>query len=246
LTVIRSPRAALAFLTPLGGAADPTPGAVAWFPVVGAGLGGLLGYLWWLTEHIWPVGVAAALVLTADLALTGLLHFDGVVDSADGLLPHLTRARRLEVMAEPTVGAFGIGVAGLLLLARFAALASTHPSVILLVGIWCGSRTVMAVAATVLPYARQAAGGLASAFRGVNDRRPGVIAAGLGVAVTLTGLLVWRPLGGAVVFVAALIAAAGVLWLAVRRLGGFTGDVLGAAGVVFETVALVAASARWS
>jgi len=99
VSALRSPRAALAFLTPIGGAADPTPGAVAWFPVVGAGLGGLLGYLWWLTEHIWPVGVAAALVLTADLALTGLLHFDGLVDSADGLLPHLTRVRRLDVMA---------------------------------------------------------------------------------------------------------------------------------------------------
>jgi adenosylcobinamide-GDP ribazoletransferase len=246
LSALRSPRAALAFLTPIGGAAEPTPGAVAWFPVVGAGLGGLLGYLWWLTEHIWPVGVAAALVLAADLALTGLLHLDGLVDAADGLLPHLTRVRRLEVMAEPTVGAFGIGVAGLLLLARFAALASTHPSVVLLVGVWCGSRTVMAVAATVLPYARQEAGGLASAFRGLNDRRPGLVAGVLGTAGTLACLLVWRPLGGAVVFVAALVGAGGVLWLAVRRLGGFTGDVLGAAGVVFETVALVVASARWS
>jgi adenosylcobinamide-GDP ribazoletransferase len=244
--VIRSPRAALAFLTPIGGAAEPTPGAVAWFPVVGALLGGLLGYVWWLTEHLWPVGVAAALVVVADLALTGLLHFDGLVDSADGLLPHLTRSRRLEVMAEPTVGAFGIGVAGLMLLARFAALAATHPSVVLLVGIWCGSRTVMAVAATVLPYARQEAGGLASAFRVMDDRRPGVIGGVLGLAGTLACLLVWRPVGGTVVLVGGVVGAAGVLWLAVRRLGGFTGDVLGASGVVFETVALVVASARWS
>lgn len=244
--MIRSPRAALAFLTPIGGAAEPTPGAVAWFPVVGAGLGGLLGYVWWLTEHLWPVAVAAALVVVADLALTGLLHFDGLVDSADGLLPHLTRSRRLEVMAEPTVGAFGIGVAGLMLLARFAALASTHPSVVLLVGIWCGSRTVMAVAATVLPYARQEAGGLASAFRVMDDRRPGVIGGVLGLAGTLACLLVWRPVGGTVVLIGGVLGAAGVLWLAVRRLGGFTGDVLGASGVVFETVALVVASARWS
>ena len=244
--MIRSPRAALAFLTPIGGAAEPTPGAVAWFPVVGALLGGLLGYVWWLTEHLWPVAVAAALVVVADLALTGLLHFDGLVDSADGLLPHLTRSRRLEVMAEPTVGAFGIGVAGLMLLARFAALASTHPSVVLLVGIWCGSRTVMAVAATVLPYARQEAGGLASAFRVMDDRRPGGIGGVLGLAGTLACLLVWRPVGGTVVLVGGVVGAAGVLWLAVRRLGGFTGDVLGASGVVFETVALVVASARWS
>ena len=244
--MMRSPRAALSFLTPIGGAAEPTPGAIAWFPVIGAGLGGVLGYGWWLTTHIWPVAVAAALVVVADLALTGLLHFDGLVDAADGLVPHLSRSRRLEVMAEPTVGAFGIGVAGLVLLARFAALASMHPSVILLVGIWCGSRTVMAVAATVLPYARSEAGGLASAFRALDDRRPGIVAGVLGLAITLACLLAWRRLGGGVVLAAAVIGAAGVLWLAVRRLGGFTGDVLGAAGVIFETVALVVASARWS
>ena len=68
----------------------------------------------------------------------------------------------------------------------------------------------------------------------------------LGLAVTLACLLAWRRLGGGVALAAALVGAAGVLWLALRRLGGFTGDVLGAAGVVFETVALVVASARWS
>jgi len=242
--VIRSPRAALAFLTPIGGAAEPTPGALAWFPAVGAGLGATLGYVWWLAEHWWLVGVAAALVLVADLALTGLLHFDGLVDSADGLLPHLTRARRLEVMADPTVGAFGIGVAGLVLLARFAALASIHPSVLLMVGVWCGSRTLMAVAATALPYARSEAG-LASAFRAVDDHRPGVVAGGVGLAATLVCLLLWHPVNGAVCVVGAALGAAGVLWLALRRLGGFTGDVLGAAGVIFETVALVLAAAKW-
>jgi adenosylcobinamide-GDP ribazoletransferase len=244
--MIRSGRAALSFLTPLGGAVEPTPEALAWFPVVGAGLGGVLGAVWWLTGHLWPAAVAAMIVVLADLGLTGLLHFDGLVDSADGLLPHLTRTRRLEVMAEPTVGAFGIGVAGLVLLARFAALASTHPSVVLLVGIWCGSRTVMALAATVLPYARAGAGGLAAAFRSAGDRRPGIVAGALGLAITLGCLLVWRRVGGSVVLVSAILGAAAVLWLAIRRLGGFTGDVLGAAGVVFETVALVVASARWS
>jgi len=244
--VTRSPRAALAFLTPLGGAVEPTPGALAWFPVVGALLGALLGYVWWLGTHLWPVAVAAVLVVVADLALTGLLHFAGLVDAADGLLPHLSRSRRLEVMAEPTVGAFGIGVAGLVLIARFAALASMRPSVILLVGIWCGSRTIMAVAATVLPYARSEAGGLASAFRAIDDRRPGIVAGALGLAVTLACLLAWRRLGGGVALAAGVVGAAGVLWLALRRLDGFTGDVLGAAGVIFETVALVVASARWS
>jgi adenosylcobinamide-GDP ribazoletransferase len=149
-------------------------------------------------------------------------------------------------MAEPTVGAFGIGVAGLVLLARFAALASMHASIILLVGIWCGSRTVMALAATVLPYARSEGGGLASAFRALDDRRPGIVAGVVGLAITLACLLAWRRLGGGVALAAAVVGAAGVLVLSMRRLGGFTGDVLGAAGLIFETVALVVAAARWS
>jgi len=57
----------------------------------------------------WPL--AAALVLVADLALTGMLHVDGLADAADGLLPHhRDTARRLEVMAAPNVGAFGVAV----------------------------------------------------------------------------------------------------------------------------------------
>jgi len=58
-------------------------------------------------------------------------------------------------------------------------------------------------------------------------------------------VLVWRPLGGGVAVIAGIVAGALVLWCAIRRLGGYTGDVLGACGVVFETVALVVAAARW-
>src|SRR5688572_14319385 len=105
-------RRALAFLTPVGRATPPSPDALTWFPVVGAGIGAVLGGLWWATDQLWPPLVAAALVLAADLALTGLLHIDGLVDTADGLLPHLERERRLEVMAAPDAGAFGIAAAG--------------------------------------------------------------------------------------------------------------------------------------
>ena len=113
----------MAFLTPLGGAAAPEPdraraGSRRSAPAMGA----LLGLLWWSAGRIWPAPVAAAIVVGADLALTGLLHIDGLVDSADGLLPHLERDRRLAVMREPSVGAFGIATAAVVLLARFAAL----------------------------------------------------------------------------------------------------------------------------
>ena len=239
------PRSALSFLTPIGGAVAPTSSALGWFPVVGAGIGALLGLLWWATAHGWPLAVAAALVVVADLALTGILHLDGLIDSADGLIPHMTRERRLEVMREPTVGAFGISVAVVVLILRWASLYSIHPSVLLLTGTWCASRAVMALVAANVPYARGTSGGLASAFLST-ERRGATIAAGVvGTAGSLTCLLFWRPVGGAVALAAGLVVAGLAIWFAKRRLGGFTGDVLGATGVLFETTVLLVGSARW-
>jgi adenosylcobinamide-GDP ribazoletransferase len=242
---MNGPRAAVAFLTPLGGAVAPSPTAFAWFPAVGAAMGALLGLLWWSTEHLWPAPVAAAIVVAADLGLTGLLHIDGLVDAADGLLPHLERDRRLAVMSEPSIGAFGIATGAVVLLARFPALETVRPSVLLLTGIWCGSRAVMAVVPSLVPYARAATGGLATSFLPEGRVAPGLVAAVTGVGGLLCAVMFWRPLGGAVAATSGLVAAALVVWFALRRIGGFTGDVLGAAGVVFETVALVVAAARW-
>jgi adenosylcobinamide-GDP ribazoletransferase len=148
-------------------------------------------------------------------------------------------------MREPSVGAFGIATGGIVLLARYAALESIRPSVLLLTGIWCGSRAVMSVTPSLLRYARADTGGLATAFLSEGRVLPGVVAAVTGTAGLLCATLLWRPLGGAVAALSGLAAAALVLWFAVRRIGGFTGDVLGAAGVLFETVALVVAAARW-
>ncbi len=238
-------RSALAFLTPIGGAAEPTSSAFGWFPAFGAAIGAVLGLLWWAAARTFPAPVAAAIVVAADLGITGLLHIDGLVDSADGLLAPLDRDRRLAVMSEPSVGAFGIAIAAVVLLARFAALSTISPSILLLTGIWCGSRAVMAVAPSCLPYARRDTGGLASAFLSDGRRGPAIVAAGSGLAGLLVATMFWRPVGGAVAAAAGALAAAAVLWLAHRRVGGFTGDVLGAAGVTFETVALVVAAAKW-
>jgi adenosylcobinamide-GDP ribazoletransferase len=250
-------RGAVAFLTPIGKARVPQPSSLVWFPLVGGAIGALLGLLWWGLAKAWPPGVVAALVVTADLGLTGMLHVDGLVDSADGLIPpHLSQARRLAIMKESTSGAFGIASAVGVLLLRWVGLAAIRPSVVLLVGIWAGSRTIMAVVATSVPYARPE-GGLVSAFidpapgsgpgnhRSNRARRNRLAVGLLGIVVAVGFCTAWRPVGGAVTVVAEVVAAALVVWFARRRIGGFTGDVLGAAGIVAETVALVVASARW-
>lgn len=235
---MRRPAAqAVAFLTPLGGAAVPTPAALPWFPIVGAALGAALGGVWWLAAELWTRPVAAAVVVVADLALTGMLHLDGLIDSADGLVVPMESTHRLEVMADPTAGGFGVGAAIAVLLLRWAVLASLGVSVAVLACLWCASRCLMAVATTRMRYARP--GGLASPFL---SRRPRWLpVAGLLLGAGLAAL------GGPHLIAGVLalgLSFAAVLGLADRRIGGFTGDVLGAAGLVGETVGLLVVAAR--
>jgi adenosylcobinamide-GDP ribazoletransferase len=158
------------------------------------------------------------------------------------LLSHLDPVRRLEVMAAPEAGAFGVAVAVIVLVARVASIAALHPAPLLLAGLWCASRTAMAVAARTQPYARAPkGGGLATAFLGRGPAAP----LALGGAAALVVAAAWRPLAGPVSVMAGGAAAAAVVALARRRIGGFTGDVLGAAGILGETVGLLVAAARW-
>jgi adenosylcobinamide-GDP ribazoletransferase len=167
-----------------------------------------------------------------------MLHVDGVADTADGLLPHLTRERRLAVMRAPDVGAFGVAAVGAALLLQFAALASMHREPLVIVGLWCASRSLVASVPALVPYARR--DGIASTLLEGAPRWPALCAA---PAVAIAAIGPGRA-GAAGVAVGAL-AGAGVVAFAWRRLGGFTGDVLGAAIVVTQTVGLVVAAARW-
>lgn len=249
----RDLRAAVAFLTPFGKGdeARPSPSTMVYFPVVGAALGALIGRSWSFARHRFPALPGAALAVAADTLLTGALHLDGLADTADALFAHVPARDRLEIMAEPEVGTFAAVALGVVLISRTAALAALEPSPSLLAAIYCSSRSVMVIGSRALPYAREE--GLATAFLPAPARPdnagPGncgpdsALVAGLvgaGAAFVLASVVAGRR--GARAIVTGWAAAALVLGLARRRLGGFTGDVLGAAGVVSETVALVMAT----
>ncbi|HYB86584.1 MAG TPA: adenosylcobinamide-GDP ribazoletransferase [Streptosporangiaceae bacterium] len=238
-------RRAWSFLTPFGGAADPAPSALAWFPLAGAIIGLGVGGIWWAARRAWAPPAAAAIAVIADAALTGLLHLDGLADAADGLLPPMTRARRLEVMADPRIGAFGAAGLAVVLLARFGAFASMAASPLAVAGLWSGSRTAMAVTARTVPYARP--GGLASAFLPTPaPARSGSAVLGLAGLLLAAGLAIaGRGTHGLAAVGAEAVVAAAVTFLAWRRLGGFTGDVLGAAAVAGETAGLLTLALRW-
>jgi adenosylcobinamide-GDP ribazoletransferase len=247
-------RRALAFLTPIGKGVEPDGRTLNWFPLVGAIIGGVVGVLWWAAGKAWAPIVAGAVAVVVDVVATGGLHLDGLADTADGLVPPMEKSRRLEVMRDPAVGAFGAMALITVLLLRVAAFASTTARPLVVAGLWCGSRTAMALAVRSLPYA-QPEGGLASAFgatapgsqRRLPRRTPGTgavvsivaaVALALGLAILGGGIHGLAAVGGEALGVAA------VLWLGLRRIGGFTGDVLGAAGVVGETVGLLVLAVR--
>ena len=229
---------AAAFLTVVGGGQTPTRAALTWFGAVGAAIGAVVGLVWWASAQWWTLGVAAALALVADAAITGLLHLDGVADSADGLLPPVPRARRLEILRDSRSGAFAIVAIVLVLLVRYAAFAAAAPdlaSIASIASIWCTARVAMAVTAVTVPYARPT--GLASAFTG--GRVLPVLAVGVPIALA-TVVIGHDPwITGVLATAATAVGAAAVVTFARARLGGFTGDVLGAAGVVGETFGLL-------
>ena len=236
--VTRGIRSALGFLTTLGGAAELSPAAVPWFGPLGALVGLAVGGAWWLSGRVLPAALAAGVALIVDGALTGFLHLDGLADSGDGLLPSVERARRLEIMRQPDVGAFGVVVLILVMGMRWAALSALPPNVPLIAGLWTVSRTVMAAALGLQSPARP--GGLTAPFRS-RAKAGAAVAIGLPLALVLGGLAGWRGVGAVV---AAVLGGCCVLLFAQWRLGGHTGDVLGAAGVIAEAVGLVVASVR--
>lgn len=250
------PRSALAFLTVVGGAATPSARALPWFAPVGALVGLAVGVTYAVGLRMSTPWLAAAVAISADLVLTGLLHVDGLADSADGLLPPLDRDRRLDVMRDPATGAFGVATVVMVLLLRVGALAAMPAAPWAIAGLWAMARGCMALTALTVPYARAASassgpsrGGIASAFGA--SATPGSVPLGpraAGVIVGLAGGAALAVVGagwsGALAALGALTAAGCVMAFARHRIGGFTGDVLGAMGVVAETAGLLLLSIR--
>jgi adenosylcobinamide-GDP ribazoletransferase len=223
-------RDAIAFLTVLPvGAGRLSPRAALFFALVGAALGALLGAAALGLKELVPPLVAGALVVALELALSGALHVDGLADSADGLAGR-DRERALAIMRDHSVGAYGASALTLDLLAKAAALAAIDELLPIVVA-YALSRAAPLPLAAALPYARAEGTG-----RALDRLPPWIAAAGVAPAVAV-GLFAPPAIAAAALVVAA------VWWLARRRLGGVTGDVMGAAVELTATAALIAAAA---
>ncbi len=228
---------ALSFLTIFGRGTPMRPTAYRWFPVVGLAIGCALAAVWWGGGELWHPFLAAVLTVAADVVLTGALHYDGLADSADGLLPHLEPHRRLDIMRSPEVGAFAVVTIGLVFLARVGAIASTPIEWWMFPVVAATSRTIVAATPAIVPPARPDSIG-ATFAAGSTER----LLLWLG---PLTGIATMLGAGRGVLVVVGVVVGSGLVVVgARRRLGGWTGDVLGAAIVVGETLGFLAAAAQ--
>jgi adenosylcobinamide-GDP ribazoletransferase len=223
---------------PARGGPDAVGRAAAWFPVVGLALGAGLVLVDRATAWFFPSLLASLLVVTAWKLATGGLHLDGLADCLDGLVGH-DAAHRLAIMHDSRIGAFGAVGLILFLFLEVEALAEIGGAErwrALLVAPVVGRSTAPLLARLYRP-AR--ADGHGAAFHGA-VRWSGVVAAlGLTMAAAAGALGV---LGVATVAVA-VVAASALGGFLTRRLGGITGDVLGAAVEVAELAVLLTVAA---
>lgn len=201
----------------------------AWaYPLVGLGLGLMAMLCMWIAGAFGlPAAMGAALTLALVIFVTGALHEDGLADTFDGLWGGWDRERRLTIMKDSQIGTYGVIALGLTLLVRWHGLTLLLQSgqLWLVVPVLMASRAVMPVMMQ-LPHARQ--GGL-SASVGHPPLWAAFLSAAIGIAVLMT-------LSGASLPALVVLGIMNVkLWfLAKSKIGGQTGDILGASQQLCE------------
>jgi len=243
---LRGIRAAATFLTrvPVGGfpyAPADWRWASAHFPLIGAAIGAAMAGVWFAAQPLGPTP-AAVLALIASLVITGGFHEDGLADTADALGGGRDRAAILEILKDSRIGAFGgLALASTLLLrgALLVELGALAP--VAMVAAQCASRTPPIWLMALLPYATDEARTKSRHINRAGAAQAAVATAWAAVVLAALVLRGWLAPAAAVALagVAAVVAAL-CGWRFHRRVGGVTGDFLGATQQVAEAAILAA------
>jgi adenosylcobinamide-GDP ribazoletransferase len=212
--------------------------AARYFPLTGIVVATASAALYALALLLWPPVLAVLLATLGGIWLTGALHEDGFADMCDGFGGGATRERVLDIMRDSHIGAYGaLGIVGLLAL-KCVALSLLPPGAVITALFVAHPLSRLAAAALIwrLDYARPAgkAKALAQQMSGVEFAIAAVGAALPAAILLMTGHLAWPALLGSL-----LAASLATAWLSrkfVSRIGGYTGDCLGAVQQVTEIV----------
>jgi len=248
---------ALQFLTRLpaprwvGFEADWLNQSARWFAAVGLLVGAVGAGVFWLASAIFPPMVAAGLSIASTLVLTGGFHEDGLADTFDALGGAVDRQRALAIMKDSRIGSYGALALVVVIGLKMAALGAMQPALAVpaLLLAHAASRAAAVVMIRTLPYAGDVDHAKARPLtRRVSN---GGVAVVLGcVALLAAALLMQVPARAPFVVTSLALALLGTLscrrWLR-RRLGGYTGDTLGATQQITELLMLLGwlAASRW-
>lgn len=214
-----------------------------YFPLAGQVVGALAALVLVAASQVWPPWIAALLAVGSGLLVTGALHEDGLADSADGLFGGRTPEVRVAIMKDSRIGAFGVLALGMVLGLKVAGLAALPPTTaaVALVAAHGFGRAAAAVTMWATPYAPAGRPTRwtpsAAGVRGWEA----VVAVGL----SLWPLVLMEPSAAIAAVLGGAMASAAGARLAQRRLGGHTGDVLGAVEQLGEVGFLLGACAAW-
>ena len=227
--------------------------SVRHFPLVGLLVGAVAAVVMGAAHWLLPNAVAAGLSIAATVLLTGAFHEDGFADTCDGLGGAVERARALAIMKDSRIGSYGS--VGLILMLSLKAATLTgwlHASLshALLLAIWThmASRLAPLWIMQALPYAGDAEQSKAKPLATGIEKGGLLFAAGCVVLMSALVLCLASDLVMPLI-IAVLVAALVCLYLRVllkRRLGGFTGDTLGAAQQLAELALLITTLAVWN
>lgn len=204
------------------------------YPAAGFLIGCLLSVLFFAAGLVLPDLLSVTVLLGGSIVLTGAIHLDGLADCADAFYGRRDRQSTLRILKDPRIGTMGGAAIGLSLLCRFAAVSSLAVPVVLLAlpVLTTFSRTAVLAGLRALPYVRETGGIITSTLP-----RP---AAALTLAAAVTAAsAVLLPVPTA----AAALTLAAFWRFSWRRIGGCTGDVLGASIEIAEVVFLAALAA---
>lgn len=207
--------------------------AVAYFPLVGIVLGLLLYFVNYLAQLIFPVSVSAALTLFAWIIFTRAFHLDGFMDSCDGLFGGFTPERRLEIMKDSRMGAFGTIGGILVLLTKYSALLSSFNLFAALILATTLGRFASPLVIYYFPYAREDGLGI--------EMKRNVGIKEVFISTLITAISVWFTshwLGLILMLASALVAWLIALY-AMRLLKGLTGDIYGTITTTVEMLTLL-------